>query len=134
MRLLQHEHTGKTLWRGGHFYRYFNPYLEDVRSKWFVINILSSRLLWILYLYPLTIALHLRQRYRSNSYFKITSLLQRKNTSIDTNKLKRAMIVYFKKNDNLINNINNFIKIMFSSNVYKIKIIIPIINLGGYWL
>lgn len=44
------------------------------------------------------------------------------------------MIVYFKKNDNLINNINNFIKIMFSSNVYKIKIIIPIINLGGYWL
>lgn len=44
------------------------------------------------------------------------------------------MIVYFKKNDNLINNINNFIKIMFSSNEYKIKIIIPIINLGGYWL
>lgn len=44
------------------------------------------------------------------------------------------MIVYFKKNDNLINNINNFIKIMFSSNVYKIKKIIPIINLGGYWL
>lgn len=41
------------------------------------------------------------------------------------------MIVYFKKNDNLINNINNFIKIMFSSNVYKIKIIIPIINLGA---
>lgn len=44
------------------------------------------------------------------------------------------MIVYFKKNDNLINNINNFIKIMFSSNVYKIKLIIRIINLGGYWL
>lgn len=39
MRLLQHEHIGKTLWRVDAFYRNSNPYLEDVRSKWFVINI-----------------------------------------------------------------------------------------------